>query len=215
VLANGLGLYFFGRSVEERLGTRRFAWLYLLGGVLGGLAQVLIDGVFGRETTVVGASAGVCAVVATYCRLFPDRQAMFSLYFIPIEMRATILLWVLLAYDAWCALFPVDGVAHLAHLGGYGTGVAAVAWMNTEDGWATRWWRRRMASRPGVTVIDGGKLRDTSRASAQGASSGWRPADWSREIDPILDKIATQGIHSLTSEERAKLERVRRQMGGN
>ena len=216
VLANGLGLYFFGRSVEEQIGTRRFAWLYLLGGVLGGLAQVLIDGIFGRETTVVGASAGVCAVVATYCRLFPERQAMFSLYFIPIEMRATVLLWVLLAYDAWCALFPMDGVAHLAHLGGYGTGMAAVAWMNAEDGWPTRWWRRRMASRPRVTVINGGKGQGPTRASGgQGAAGGRKPADWSREIDPILDKIATQGIHSLTSEERAKLERVRRQMGGN
>jgi hypothetical protein len=73
-----------------------------------------------------------------------------------------------------------------------------------------------MASRPRVTVINGGKGQGPTRASGgQGAGGGRKAADWSREIDPILDKIATQGIHSLTSEERAKLERVRRQMGGN
>lgn len=38
--------------------------------------------------------------------------------------------------------------------------------------------------------------------------------DWSREIDPILDKIAAQGIQSLTEAERSALERARRRMGG-
>lgn len=216
VLANGLGLYFFGRSVEERLGSRRFAWVYLLGGVLGGLLQVLVDGAFGRGVTVVGASAGVCAVVAAYCRLFPERNALFSLYFIPIEMRTAILLWVLVAYDGWCALFPMDGVAHLAHLGGYGTGVAAVAWLGAEEGWLRAWWRNRVrrGARVKVRVMEGGKV-DGMGSAGRGASAGAAKAsDWSREVDPILEKIAAQGIHSLTAAERATLERARKGMGG-
>lgn len=216
LLANGLGLYFFGRSVEERLGSRRFAWVYLMGGVLGGLVQVLVDGAFGRGLTVVGASAGVCSVMAAYCRLFPERNALFSLYFIPIEMRAAILLWVLVAYDGWCALFPTDGVAHLAHLGGYGTGVAAVAWLGSEEGWLRGWWRNRarVRARAKVRVMDGGKAAGMSSALGGATAGLMKPGDWSREVDPILEKIAAQGIHSLTTAERATLERARKGMGG-
>ena len=216
VLANGLGLYFFGLSVEERLGSRRFAWVYLLGGVLGGLIQVVVDGAFGRGATVLGASAGVCAVVAAYCRLFPERNAMFSLYFIPIEMRAAILLWVLVAYDGWCALFPMDGVAHLAHLGGYGTGVAAVAWLASEEGWLRGWWTERVRRRRRLTVrvMEGGKAAGMSSAGQGGVGGRMKESDWSREVDPILEKIAAQGIHSLTPAERATLERARKGMGG-
>src|SRR4029453_17782957 len=37
VLFNCLGLYFFGRPIEETLGPKRFLTLYLLSGVAGGL----------------------------------------------------------------------------------------------------------------------------------------------------------------------------------
>ena len=40
VLGNCLGLFFFGRRVEEILGARRFLLLYFASGVIGGLVQV-------------------------------------------------------------------------------------------------------------------------------------------------------------------------------
>src|SRR5215208_6037865 len=39
VLFNCLGLYFFGRRVEEILGIRRFLGIYFLSGVTGGILQ--------------------------------------------------------------------------------------------------------------------------------------------------------------------------------
>src|SRR5262245_18104467 len=42
LLFNCLGLYFFGRSVEETLGAKGFLKLYFLSGFLGGLLQVLV-----------------------------------------------------------------------------------------------------------------------------------------------------------------------------
>jgi len=35
----------------------------------------------------------------------------------------------------------------------------------------------------------------------------------SKEVDPILDKISAQGIHSLTERERRILEAARQKMG--
>jgi hypothetical protein len=42
-----------------------------------------------------------------------------------------------------------------------------------------------------------------------------RADDWSKDIDPILDKIAAQGLHSLTEVERSMLEKARKRMTGN
>ncbi len=213
LLANGLGLYFFGRSVEEQVGWRRFLGIYLLGGTLGGLLEVGLGGLFGRGVTVVGASAGVCAVVATYCRLNPERRAMFSLYFIPVEMRASVLLWVLVAYDGWCAVFPMDRVAHLAHLGGYGVGFLAVHGLNSEDGWVSKAWQGLRWSRPRLRLVRGGEERGARRAEQPRARAS-RGHDWSHDIDPILDKIAAHGIQSLTDTERSLLEKARKRMLG-
>src|SRR5437868_12567182 len=41
LLFNGLGLFFFGRVIEEALGSRRFLLLYFLSGTFGGGVQLL------------------------------------------------------------------------------------------------------------------------------------------------------------------------------
>ncbi|MFM8420938.1 MAG: DUF6576 domain-containing protein, partial [Verrucomicrobiota bacterium] len=106
--------------------------------------------------------------------------------------------------------------AHLAHLGGYGTGVAAVAWLGSEEGWLRGWWRNRFGrrARVKVRVMDGGKAAGTGSARRWDPGASTKVGDWSREVDPILEKIAAQGIHSLTTAERATLERARKSMGG-
>jgi len=216
VLANALGLYFFGRAVEERIGTRPFLTVYAVGGVLGGLAHVLMGWVLGGNpnSPVVGASAGVCAVVATFCRLFPHRRACFSLYFFPVELPAMVFLWILVAFDAWSALFPTDAVAHFAHLAGYGVGVLAAEVLDRDSAFQEWRARRKTASppKPRFRVIDGGQ---SSRPDPAPSSGRKEDVDFvSREIDPILDKIAKDGIHSLTEAERQALEAARRRMQG-
>ena len=214
VLGNALGLYFFGRSVEERIGTRRFLMVYGIGGVVGGLAHVVMGWVLGwnPNSPVVGASAGVCTVVAAFCRLFPHRRASFYLYFFPVELPAMVFLWILVAYDGWSALFPSGAIAHFAHLAGYGVGALAAAWLDSDS--ALNEWlsRRRENSKPRFRVIQGGQ---PPRSTPSPSAVEGRDGDFvSREIDPILDKIASRGIHSLTEAERQTLEAARRRMQG-
>ena len=59
VLFNCLGLYFFGRPVEERLGSKRFLILYLSCGVVGGLLQIGTSALLPHhdDLPVVGASS--------------------------------------------------------------------------------------------------------------------------------------------------------------
>src|SRR6476660_61668 len=82
VLFNCLGLYFFGRRVEESLGSRRFISLYLLSGVVGGILQVLLTFVPRHpDIPVVGASAGVCGMIALFCSMHPMQELQIWIYF--------------------------------------------------------------------------------------------------------------------------------------
>ena len=52
ILFNMLGLFFFGVRVEERIGTRRFTWLYFISGIAGAILSFL----FSFNSPVIGAS---------------------------------------------------------------------------------------------------------------------------------------------------------------
>src|SRR5277367_4382488 len=89
LLGNCFAIYIFGRAVEEAIGAFSFLRLYLAGGVAGGLLQ-MAAGAFWPEhfgQSVVGASAGACALLASFCALFPQRA--LGLFFLPIELKAS------------------------------------------------------------------------------------------------------------------------------
>src|SRR3954463_10659999 len=67
VLFNCLGIYFFGRRVEETLGSKKFLGIYLLSGVVGGVLQVLLTLIPRHlDAPVVGASAGLCGLIGIF-----------------------------------------------------------------------------------------------------------------------------------------------------
>src|SRR5436190_4914277 len=73
ILFNGLALYSFGKGLEQVLSTRHWLQIYFGGGIVGGLFHILGNLVFPYNfpAPVVGASAGVFAVIAVYCFLNP------------------------------------------------------------------------------------------------------------------------------------------------
>ncbi len=225
VLGNALVIYFFGRTVESVLGSARFLTAFVLGGVVGGLLQLLIFLTIPGTSTlpVVGASAGASALVAIFCRLFPDREATFVIYFFPVTLRARYFLWAAFAISGWGALFAWSGVAEGAHLGGLLFGVAWVSCMQEDGVLRTAlarvqglFARRPVPMKPSETARRR-KLEFDALERKPTASSASAPAPdgefISKEVDPILDKIAAHGIHSLTDREKRILEAARDRMG--
>lgn len=217
LVLNCFAIYMFGRDVEESLGKRRFLTLYFGSGVIGGLFQVLGALVWTAKLggEVVGASAGAFGLVAAYATLYPDRPLTLLLFFVlPVTMRARFLLLISGLMAVFGLLFARDGVAHAAHLGGMLTGIAFVRWAGQWDWPRLRQPFRRQA--PRVLV-----------ATHTQKTAPWKPAKIepvedlpaaefiSREVDPILDKISQQGIHSLTEGERKILEAARKKMTGH
>jgi membrane associated rhomboid family serine protease len=216
VLFNCLGLYFFGRPVEEMFGSKLFLKLYLLCGVAGGFLQVLLTLVLPRhpDIPVVGASAGVCGLIAIFCSLHPMQELTTWIYFFPVQIRARYLLIFLGCLSLFGALVPFDGVAHAAHLGGIVVGISYIRW-----GSAVADWFSNLRGRLG-----GGRRGPEGPRASDRSSRFWKPAKEkaersstsdefiSREVDPILDKISSQGFQSLTEEERKVLETARKKM---
>jgi membrane associated rhomboid family serine protease len=210
-------VYMFGLAVEEALGRGRFLTLYLASGIIGGLLQTLGGLLLGELLggRVVGASAAAFGLVAAYAILFPDNVIM--LFFI-IPMRARYLLPLGAALALFGILAPPDhtpGAVHVAdaaHLGGLLTGFVFARYAVH---WNWRWpqfrsYRRQSSHRLVKVVSGGGGVWNRSKTIPD---EDLPPEEFvSREVDPILDKINAQGIHSLTDRERRILEAARKKM---
>jgi membrane associated rhomboid family serine protease len=127
---NMLYLWIFGNNVEDRFGRVRFLLFYLLGGILAGLSQVVIDP--GSSVPTIGASGAIAATLGAYLVLFP-RARVTTLVFLGffyqlIDIPAIVVLgfwFVLQLVDGLTSLGPVQsggGVAFFAHIGGFVAG---------------------------------------------------------------------------------------------
>ncbi len=118
LLFNMFALWMFGSDLERVWGTRRLALCYFLGVVTGAIAQILFGEMFGgQRLPVVGASAGVFAVLLGYAVAFPNRTVMLLFPPIPMPARVFVLLYAALELVLGVS-GTASGVAHFAHLGG-------------------------------------------------------------------------------------------------
>ncbi len=224
LLGNLLGLWFFGRFVEQVLGTKRFLTAYFMCGVIGGLLQCFLMVLFpGRFAPFVfGASAGVLGMFAVFCRLQADSEV--RLYFV-LPIRAGILLWIIGGISLFFTLVPSGrggSSAHAAHLGGI---LAGLAWVKLGwhqdfmqlpwENWIKRWRSNRSQPTQKELIRSAPSRKNSWRktAAVSPQTEDIPPAEFiSQEVDPILDKISAHGIHSLTERERQILDAARRKM---
>jgi len=215
LLLNCWAIFVFGREVEGTLGWKGFLALYFSSGVIGGLFQtlagVLMGGAFAAP--VVGASAGAFGLVAAYSTLYPERPLTLLLFFIiPVSMRAKFLLLFSAVLAVCGIIFPMDNIAHAAHLGGMLTGIVFVRYVIH---WPWHWPRlQRTRSRPLRPLVEVPRRSSARWGQTQGGVDEDLPPDefLSKAVDPILDKISAHGIQSLTERERRILETAREKM---
>jgi len=220
LLINCLMIWFAGRQIEETLGKIKFISLYLVAGILGGLLQCALSWVgFLPPAGVVGASAGVSGLIAAFAMLLWNRELTFLIMFIiPVTMRAKYLLLVLVVIDVAGLAAGRTGIAHGAHLGGVMWGILFIllfvqggTWSGAEPFWGRLKDRFDIGRERRIVTIDGG-----ARAYSRGSKGEVQVEEVDfveSEIDPILDKISEEGIHSLTERERLILEQARKKMG--
>src|SRR5262252_1114609 len=135
VIGNMWYLWIFGDNVEDRLGHGRFIVFYLLCGIVAAFGQILIDPTSNLPT--IGASGAIAGVMGAYFVLYPQSRVitLVTVIFIwdVIEVPAIILLgfWFLMQLVsagsiAVTASTGGGGVAFMAHVAGFVTGIVAV-----------------------------------------------------------------------------------------
>jgi membrane associated rhomboid family serine protease len=181
-------LAFFGRDVEKFIGRKAFAWLYA---VLILSIPVLLSllSFLGIESgTYYGSDAVHFAVFVAFVMIYPGAEIFFGIQarWIAIALLGIYTLQML-AYRQWINLSILW----------WSCGLAAL-WMMREG--------VRTFSLPSVSNLP---LRRPERHSKPANREPVKEGELYESIDPILEKIARQGIGSLTRGEREKLERVR------
>ena len=119
LLVNGMVLFFFGPTLEMRIGRRRFLYVFLGAGILAAAAQLLI---LSGDPVVLGASGAILGVLGSLTVLAP-RIPVLLFFLIPMP------LWVVTAgfgvLSAALVFFdPGAPIAHMAHLTGVVVGLA-------------------------------------------------------------------------------------------
>lgn len=116
---NMLFLAWIGRFVEAVLGRWRYLLLFFVSGIVGGLAQVLLDP--GSQIPVVGASGAISGVFAAHAMIF-GRTGGKGEFARALQLAA---LWVGLQVATGLVLNTgVGGIAIGAHVGGFLAGLA-------------------------------------------------------------------------------------------
>jgi membrane associated rhomboid family serine protease len=214
LLFNCLAIYMFGSEVEEAVGRRSFWTLYLSSGVFGGLFQallgILLPGTM-FEAPVVGASAGAFGLTAAFALLFPDRIILLF-FFIPLRAKYLLPLSMVLAVALMFTPSQGAGVAHAAHMGGMAAGYVFVRYAVH---WNFKWPRLgRLPRRPARRMLKVPVQKPGSWRESEPIEEDLPPDEFfTKEVDPILDKISARGIQSLTDRERRILERARSKVG--
>jgi hypothetical protein len=136
--------------------------------------------------SLVGVSAGVAAVVAAYSTTLPEFEVVGHLFFvIPLKVRAKFfgIAIAVIGAACWAAnIQPIMGPASVLFGSAFGWVYARQLGFGNPF-----WWQRRIYER---------------RQRAQRLARMSADQFVSEEIDPILEKIAREGMESLTREER-------------
>ena len=115
ILMNMLGLWFFGKDLEDIWGTRRFLQFYFFCGIAAGVVVVLANYMFGNpESRTIGASGAIYGIFLVAAVLWPDRIIIF--YIFPIKLKYFVMILGAIAFFSVRDLN--SGVSDIAHLSG-------------------------------------------------------------------------------------------------
>jgi membrane associated rhomboid family serine protease len=191
---NMLMLFFFGPAVEERMGGRAFIWFYLLCG-LGGAVLSFAIALFAHVAPFVGASGAIFGVALAFALNWPD--APIYVFPLPVPIKAKWLVFILAAIDLALAMSGAsDGVAHLAHLGGFAVGFLYLRGEALLPRPASPAPERRTPA-PALRAHNAG---EAARRREPRRHANRRNAMSQADIDRLLDNISAKGIESLTPE---------------
>jgi membrane associated rhomboid family serine protease len=195
LIFNMITLYFIGNLFIQYFTEKQALTFYLLGTLFGGLLYVISQNYFplfeGRNTTLVGASAGISAIFIGIATYIPNYQ-------IKIRFIGFVKFWHLaaiwLAFDI-IGLIGANAGGSFSHLGGSVFGYLYVRQASNKkinfSSMFSAFFKKK--EKPLKTVHKSAKRKqNTVKTSSPNQ----------QQIDGILDKISKSGYDTLTKTEK-------------
>ena len=183
ILLNMLGLWVFGRELEQAWGKNKFLKYYFLTGIGSGVITYLFQ--INSDNPVIGASGAVYGILLAYGISFPNRM-LYIWGLIPVR---SIWLVVIMGSIAFFGLLGrADGISHVTHISGMLIGYILLKkkWQLADIIFAMR-----------KKTVEFQVQRKEDRALKKKYIN--------RDIDIILEKIKEVGFSGLSNEEQSKL----------
>ena len=209
LLFNMLVLHYIARILFNLFQKRLILNIYLLGIICGGMAYLLVYNLFDQSYirsvgALVGASAGVRALLIFLCVYLPDNEVRI----LSFNIKLLYIALVLIGFDV-LGLVGANQGGNIAHLGGALLGyLYAVQFKNGKD--LGSGFDKFVSGLISIFKVKSPLKTVHKRASK---SSVTKSAEFSelnkqKQIDLILDKISKSGYDSLTKEEKEFLFRA-------
>jgi membrane associated rhomboid family serine protease len=204
ILFNLLVLYFVSRTMVNVFSSKLSLNIYILGILVGGFSFLLVYNVLPPSLStdvgsLVGASAGVRALLIFICAYMPNREARF--FMVSIKLWYVGLVIVILDV---IGLFSINQGGNVAHIGGdlLGYLYATQLQKGTDIGKGFERFMDRIAS-----LFKAKSPLKTVHKSKKKPYVGHNKNEFGefskqKRIDLILDKISKSGYESLTKEEK-------------
>lgn len=221
ILFNMLFLFWFGKLIQEFLGSEKVVNLYILGGIAGGITYLTIYNLLPffsdrvAASMMLGASAGVYAIVVGAATFMPN-YTFFLLFIGPVKIKYIALFYVVLSFASTTGN---NAGGELAHLGGALLGFLYIKQLQQGNDFG-RWissslnaMKRLFIRQPKIKVSykkESSKwgsyttgFTSTKKSTTKKTSTSSTVSQ--AEIDAILDKISDSGYESLSGDEKQKL----------
>ena len=183
ILLNMLGLWVFGRELEQAWGKNNFLKYYFVTGIGSGLVTFLFQ--INSDSPVIGASGAVYGVLLAYGLSYPNRM-LYIWGIIPVKSLWLVIIMGAIAFFG--LLGNADGISHVTHISGM-----VIGYFMLNKKW--RW--REILFKIRKKTIEFQVQRHEEKVA--------KKVMLKKDIDLILDKIQKEGYSSLTSKEKNKL----------
>ena len=183
ILLNMLGLWVFGRELEQAWGKSKFLKYYFLTGIGSGLITYLFQ--INSDNPVIGASGAVYGILLAYGISFPNRM-LYIWGLIPVR---SIWLVVIMGSIAFFGLLGrADGISHVTHISGM-----LIGYIFLKKKWKL------------ADIIFAMRKKTVEFQVQRKEDRALKKKYINRDIDIILEKIKEVGFSGLSNEEQSKL----------
>ena len=190
ILLNMLGLWVFGRELEEAWGKTKFLRYYFTTGIGSGLITYFFQ--ISSDNPVIGASGAVYGILLAYGISYPNRM-LYIWGLIPVRSMWLVIIMGSIAFFG--LLGNADGISHVTHISGM-----LIGYVLLKKKW--RWRDIWFVIRKKTIEFQVQRYEEKSIKKKM----------LQKDIDVILEKIQKVGFSGLSDKEQGKLYEASKSM---